>query len=691
MSEQRINIENFRSMVRKPLNENDINADHQWRFQQLGGTFDKDLGLKGKYCYHPFNTVTIDSKGECYVCTCQAWLPISVGNILDFNSLREISHSPRAREIQASIIDGTYKYCDNKTCHLIAGRDLASNIGHRVDNINWIVFAIDESCNLSCPSCRTELVFHNKGDDFENRMKISNHLVKLIQEHNNFLKFTLSGDGDPFASHVYRNLLENLQIKNHSQTEIEIATNGILVKSSWEKMSGVHNSVIRFKISFDAGSPEVYSITRRGGDWNKLIENSKYIIDWKKRTNSQMQIVANFVVQTTNYRDIPNFVKTTKDLGFDEISFQKVVDWGKWGFGETNTFANHAVWMTNHPNHDELVEIINLPIMADRKIQLNNLASLRRNLAKLSELVTVKHMADSELHTHQLKQNVEQYMASIHKITEYPGPHQIHAKMMLSDSAQLIRQLESIESSAKRLISDVDHEIGIVTSEYHQRGYRINGSFATNRTSVEGERTLRNISIRKDIKERIIAIIQKYSDWRYPALEIGPGDGVWSEYLVANEPLYLVDIHQEFLDSTKNAFNSIFQNRIRDYKTKETDLSMLPQNQFGFVFSWNVFNYLTSDLVDQYLKQIYNVLRPGGVLMFSYNNAERVLAAIAVETGFMSYLPKTLLLQLAEKHQFEILATPDLNDDNVSWVELRKPGMLTTSKAHPALGKIIQK
>lgn len=685
-----INLDDFRKMVRQPLSESDVELDHQWRFKQSKATFNKNLNLQGKYCYHPFNTVTIDSKGECYVCTCQAWLPISVGNILDFTSLQEIVQSPRAREIQASIIDGTYKYCDDKTCHILNDRALSGKIEHRQDNINWIVFAIDESCNLSCPSCRTNLIFHNKGEDFDRRMQISDHLVTLIQNHGNFLKFTLSGDGDPFASHVYRNMLEKLQIEDNGNTEIEIVTNGILIKSHWERMSGIHHSVIRFKISFDAGSAETYAITRRGGDWDKLIESCRYIIDWKRQNNAKMQIVANFVVQTANYKDILNFVKICTELGFDEINLQKVVDWGKWEVDGINYFTQHAIWMPNHPQHAELIAILNDPLMVNKKIQLNNLSHLRNTVSKLSELIGIKEKINHALHTEHITQLIIQHKKEVEKILEFPGAHVTQARIILSDTAQLLRQLETVQASVNQMQLEITEEIKEITRDYHKRGYMINGSYASNRTSVEGERDLRQMRMHEPTRDKIKSVIGMYTDWRYPGLEIGPGDGQWTEYLVACDPLYLVDIHTEFLTATTEKFNEVYKNKLRTYTTKETSLQMLPNHQFGFVFSWNVFNYLTSDLIDEYLGQIYSALRPGGVCMFSYNNAERLGCAILVETGFMSYMPKELLIDLVHKHKFEIIKLTDL-EETISWIEIRKPGTLQSIKAQPTIGHVIKK
>lgn len=685
-----VNVEELQALPRTQLTVADVPAEHVQWYHRSNMDFNKDLNLKGKYCYHPFNTVTIDSQGECYVCTCQAWLPISVGNILDFNSLQEIVQSPKAREIQASIIDGTYKYCDHHTCHIIKGNMLEGRVSHRPDNVNWIVFAIDDSCNLSCPSCRTDLIFHNKGSEFEFRMRLADHITKLIQNHKHFLKFTLSGDGDPFASHVYRHILQNLQLTKEHPVEIEICTNGIMVRDHWDKMSGVHNNVIRFKISFDAGSPEVYKQTRRGGDWDKLLESAKHIVKWKQKNYSNMEVVANFVVQNLNYHDIHNYVQIAKEIGFDEIAFQKVTDWGKWNINGINYFSEHAVWMENHPNHWRLVEILNDPIMKDRKIELTNLSHLVKNKNNsLSELVKLKTDTLVTLNTsavyNELTKLKDELDILSRQMQDYTGQYQQSRQFLLDIESKLNDFSQSIIQTTSR----IDTEVTALTQGYHTRGYKINGYTATNRSDYTGEMA-RIMPMRADSIELVASQISKYVDWKYPGLEIGPGDGTWTPRLVACEPLYLVDIHQQSLDSTVIRFGSEYQKRLCTYVTSETSLKMLPQNQIGFVFSWNVFNYLTLDLIDSYLSNIFEVLRPGGVAMFSYNNAERYHCARNVEIGFMSYVPKKLLLDLVKKHCFELLSSQDI-DDYVSWIEIRKPGELSTIKAHSPMGIIMSK
>lgn len=363
-----INLNNEFYKNRIPLNYDDVVDAHKWNRHGTGINFNKDLGLKGRYCYHPFNTITVDSAGDVYMCVCQAWLPISVGKIWEFETLEDIVSSVRAREIQASILDGSYRYCDEGSCSLILSNDLSERIDHRPDTVNWINFAIDSSCNLTCPSCRKEFIFTSEGPEFDHKVKLVEHLVKLIENQDHFIKFTLSGDGDPFASLIYRHFLSKLDVKDKSNVEIEIVTNGILAKAHWHKMSGIYNNVVRFKISFDAGSEQVYNITRRGGDWNKLLESSKYMIKWKQKHYSQMQLTSNFVVQQANYKDMLTYVELCDKLGFDEINFQKIDDWGTF-----SDYASTAVWQPSHPEHEEYLKYFNDPVIKNKKVNLTNL------------------------------------------------------------------------------------------------------------------------------------------------------------------------------------------------------------------------------------------------------------------------------------------------------------------------------
>lgn len=370
-----VDVNNKAYTISSPLTEQDVAPDHVWTYKQRSMTFDKNLKLNGKYCYHPFNTVTVDGEGDCYVCVCQAWLPVSVGNIFEFSSLTDIVQSPKAREIQRTILDGSYRYCDNNTCSIIKENALETEIAHRPDTVNWINFALDPSCNLTCPSCRSDFRFLHEGPEYDRKIRIVEHIAKLIKEHDHWIKFSLSGDGDPFASLIYRHFLEILDLTNKQDVEIELITNGILLKDHWHKLKKIHKNIVRTKISFDAGSESTYKVTRRGGSWKKLIDNVDFLVDWRNKNNPDMVITSNFVAQTANYKDMPAYVTICDKMGVDEINFQKIVDWGTF-----DNFQEHAVWQKQHPEYKNF---------------LNTLRNLNNNKINFTNLNDLKHDTDS--------------------------------------------------------------------------------------------------------------------------------------------------------------------------------------------------------------------------------------------------------------------------------------------------------
>lgn len=200
-------------------------------------------------------------------------------------------------------------------------------------------------------------------------------------------------------------------------------------------------------------------------------------------------------------------------------------------------------------------------------------------------------------------------------------------------------------------------------------------------------------SIKMRISEKV--------DWRYPGLELGSLHKELTRSLTSCDPLYMCDetnncfydINQWYstrLEENIRQFNTIYQNRLRKYFIKEKKLDRLPQHQFGFVFSWEFFNYLTTDIVKNYLTQIYDLMRDGGYLMFGYNNCDRECGARSVELMAQSWNTERDLVEFLKELGFvDVKAYTIDNDDivypEISWIEAAKPGELRTVKAHPVL------
>jgi SAM-dependent methyltransferase len=201
-------------------------------------------------------------------------------------------------------------------------------------------------------------------------------------------------------------------------------------------------------------------------------------------------------------------------------------------------------------------------------------------------------------------------------------------------------------------------------------------------------RQIRILPYDKKFQQVITQRINLYSNWKYPALEIGCRDGEWTKMLVASDPLYISDFYEDFFQSASEQFPPVYQGRLRKYLiTDFCKIANLPKNQFGLIFSYNFFNYLSIDSIKQLLIQALEWLRPGGLMMFTYNNADLPAAAGHAESYYMTFVPKSILVPLAESLGFEITFSFD-DDPAFSFIEFKKPGKLKSIKAAQTVGEI---
>jgi SAM-dependent methyltransferase len=234
------------------------------------------------------------------------------------------------------------------------------------------------------------------------------------------------------------------------------------------------------------------------------------------------------------------------------------------------------------------------------------------------------------------------------------------------------------------LLSHAQEKINLLAKKLFSNNYELELTC----NSIETVKNIRKIAQDEIFELALKQRINLYSNWQYPALEIGCRDGEWTKYLVASDPLYIADSFDEFLVSAVQQFPDLYQGRVRKYKIVENcKIVNLPSNQLGLIFSYNYFNYLSLDSIKQYLHQAMNWLRPGGKIIFTYNNADLPAAAAYAENFFMTYVPKTILQPMAESLGFETTFSYDANPA-FSIIEFKKPGQLKSIKLSQTSGEI---
>jgi hypothetical protein len=192
---------------------------------------------------------------------------------------------------------------------------------------------------------------------------------------------------------------------------------------------------------------------------------------------------------------------------------------------------------------------------------------------------------------------------------------------------------------------------------------------------------------------RIIGMTQRWKNWQVPGVIIGPRRESWIDYMVDTDPLYLVDTDENLLVPARQRFNPVYDLRLRKITVQEVLnkplLYMLPDNQIGYVFAYAYFNYKPLELIYQYLEEFWKKLRPGGAIFMTINDCDFAHGtALFEEQKFMCFTPGSWIVNHAESLGFKI-TDRYRGLGNLAWLELRKPGEMTSIRGGQTLARIL--
>ncbi len=301
----------------------------------------KDLKIP-KRCPRPFDTLLIDKKGSCYACECTSWLPQSIGN-LQIKTLHQIINRNDMREhLQSSITDGSYRYCNEHQCSYIKAGAVLHGQPERIQHLR---LAIDDSCNLRCPSCRKQMLFLSNSEDpedknrvaeYERRKKLADKINDWLESYYYPLQVHIGSDGDPFASHIYRYFMEHTPKRDN--IKYSILTNALMFESFHTRVPHVIKNLEELGVSIDGASKETYEKLRLGGNWEKINRNLQCISELKQKHD--FTFILHFVVQKENYHEMEKIIDLAEKYGADNVWLNKIEDWGVMkNFDEQNIFT----------------------------------------------------------------------------------------------------------------------------------------------------------------------------------------------------------------------------------------------------------------------------------------------------------------------------------------------------------------
>ena len=362
------------------------------------------VDLRGRFCPRPFevivsgqgltwdetNRVTTQVMGSTYACDCAAWVPFVTGNMLEGESAEAVWNSPGMVEVRRSVLDGDYSYCSRTMCPAITGgllpareaitaprlrRIIDNHETVMIDGPRLVALGHDSSCNLACPTCRTDLVMANA--EQSERLARGRDQVILPMLRDRQVGVHMTAWGDPFASRHYRSILEALRAPEYEGVGLYLLTNALgLTPHTWKAMPHLARKIIELRVSVDAATKPTYENVRRPGNWEVVRENLGAIgelsragtflrnrfasgteavtSDLALNMEQPYSFVIAFVVQSANFREMPAFVRLGEELGADVV-FQKYYSFGH---EESVTFSSKDVTSPAHPEHEEFQSVL---------------------------------------------------------------------------------------------------------------------------------------------------------------------------------------------------------------------------------------------------------------------------------------------------------------------------------------------
>jgi cyclopropane fatty-acyl-phospholipid synthase-like methyltransferase len=196
----------------------------------------------------------------------------------------------------------------------------------------------------------------------------------------------------------------------------------------------------------------------------------------------------------------------------------------------------------------------------------------------------------------------------------------------------------------------------------------------------------------KSIKEKFILPIVNENK---SVLEIGPGGGRWTKYLLNCNKLYCLDLNPQSLDYVKNRFSS--QNNITYILNKGNDFPNIPKSSIDFIWSFGTFVHFDIGVIVDYLCNMINILSNNSDVVIQYSekkkkegqknksygsNTSEVMNKMVTDLGFLV-------------HTDEIELRPDSNlihfskNDKInSQMEKNDPGNIVTKSYKTILNRL---
>jgi len=311
---------------------------------------------------------------------------------------------------------------------------------------------------------------------------------------------------------------------------------------------------------------------------------------------------------------------------------------------------------------------------------------------KLSKIVAYLNL----LQKIDLNDHVDTALSKLSDINHVVSNHQVQLDNFAADLIVDFDQVNSAMLKFHQTFDSIKSQLQLVIDKRKLDLYQESSMVYQQETRLHSPEYIlnRRLCIDDENNALLRGRIKIYSDWRLPGMIMRPGLETFIEEMVPLDPLYIVDHHQDLIAPSVSKFTPEYQRRLRTYViddyVDDQVLWRLPDAQFGFVFAYDFLNYKPIHVIERYLAELMKKLRPGGIFIFTYNECDNAHGVGLAESNFMCYTPGQHIRAIVKELGFEILFN-QVGPYDISWLEIKKPGEITSLRGGQTLAQIFQK
>jgi hypothetical protein len=317
---------------------------------------------------------------------------------------------------------------------------------------------------------------------------------------------------------------------------------------------------------------------------------------------------------------------------------------------------------------------------------------------KLSELVAFRsslEQYDFYQASRLFVKNVEEAKADIDRVTDKPNNQQIRFSQGVYQD-ELPFDLNNVETAIADLQDNfeyykqqIDLQIQKLEEDYIKQSEKM---YMRDELPSGPDVVLeRSLQLDDQSKEVFYSRVSQLSDWRFPGMIIRPQETDLVEEMASSDPLYLVDYHNKLIEPCLKNMNNVYRHRVRPwvidrYLPRKTQFNDFPKEQFGLIVIWNTLNNMPLTMCSQILNQLFDLLRPGGTCLLTFNDCNNAYNIRNFENNYRQFTPGDRLENIVKDLGYAIKYR---SEGIHGWMEIQKPGKLETIRGGQSLARVI--